>query len=113
MQNLLSSCKKIYYTTICDDISNDVITAKITFENEFLFINISEDIFKNNGKDSLTILLEFNLDLVKFNTLEIQLPGLSHIARPTLKIHNHEDEEEPQEEATTPQPDYPVPQAAP
>ena len=38
----------------------------------------------------------------QFGLIQIQLSGLSRIARHTLKIHNNEEEDEPQGEATHP-----------
>ena len=58
---------------------------------------------------------QFRLSQIQpFGLSQNQLSGLSQITRPALKIHNKEDEAEPQGEPTQPRtlPEYPVHQAA-
>ena len=57
---------------------------------------------------------QFRLSQIQpFGLSQIQLSGLSQFARPTLKIHNKEEEAKPHGVPTHPQPRYPARQAAP
>ena len=68
---------------------------------------------------SINVYVQFFISQFRLSQIQplglskIQLSGLSQIARPTLKIHNNEEEDEPQGKSTHPYSDYPVHQAAP